>query len=53
MQTEPTMFNDVANKLAALTLTVLTSATLIVSAVGPATAHDGKAAVASATRFMA
>ncbi|MFS0771449.1 hypothetical protein [Sphingomonas sp. 1P08PE] len=47
------MFKDFASKFAALTLTVLTSATLIVSAVGPATAQDGKAAVASATRFMA
>ncbi len=47
------MFNDFARKLAALALTVVTSATLIAGAVGPATSHDGKAAVASATRFMA
>ncbi|MDP1026038.1 hypothetical protein Q5H91_02345 [Sphingomonas sp. KR1UV-12] len=47
------MFNDFARKLAALALTVVTSATLIVSAVGPATAHGGNGAVASTTRFMA
>ena len=47
------MFNDFARKFAALALTLVASTTLVLSAVGPATAHDGNGAVASAARFMA
>jgi hypothetical protein len=45
------MVKDFAAKLATLALTVAVSGTMVVSAVGPATA--GSHAVASAPRFMA
>ena len=46
------MVKDFAAKLATLALTALVSGTMVVSAVGPATA-GGSHAVASAPRFMA
>ena len=46
------MVKDFAAKLATLALTAAVSATMVVSAVGPATGH-GATAVASAARFMA
>ncbi|GGB34693.1 hypothetical protein GCM10011380_25160 [Sphingomonas metalli] len=47
------MFKDLATKFAALALTVVTSATLVIGAVGPAQAGAGKTAVAMATRIVA
>lgn len=46
------MVTEIANKLAALALTVVLSATCILGAVAPATATGGLA-VASAARFVA
>jgi hypothetical protein len=46
------MLKDFAAKLATLALTVAVSGTMVVAAVGPATA-GGQHAVASAPRFMA
>ncbi len=47
------MFKDFAIKLAAIALTVVTSTTLLLGAVGPAQADAGKTAVAMATRIVA
>jgi hypothetical protein len=47
------MFNDFTRKFAALALTVVMSATCVLTAVGPATADGNKAAVAMAARFVA
>jgi hypothetical protein len=56
-QRDHAMFNDFARKFAALALTVVMSATCVLTAVGPAEADGGSfnqgRAVATAARFVA